>query len=117
VFKKIKPIAKGFTASEDDDLNPLHSWFKKMLREDKKITFDDLADENPKAIPKMREYALCALTKQVMKKPVFSGGNHYEKHEYIKFQKENSGLDVKDLDLQPAEEAVKVICRMVGDKE
>ena len=39
--------------SNDDDLKPLSKWFKKMLEEDKQITFDDLAEENIKAISKV----------------------------------------------------------------
>ena len=30
IFKKIKPIERGFTVSDDDDLKPLLLWYKKM---------------------------------------------------------------------------------------
>jgi len=57
VYEKIKPIEKGFTVSDDDDLYQLLSWYQCMQREGQKITFDDLADENFRAIPKMMKYA------------------------------------------------------------
>jgi len=88
-----------------------------MQREGQKITFDDLADENFRALPKMKKYAQCNLSKQVMKTPVCYLGNHYEKKEIIKHLKETQDIDVADMGLEPAEEAVKVISRMVGQQD
>ena len=53
-----------------------------------------------------------------MKEPVLRAGNFYEKVEIIKFLQENLGIqDEKDMDLQPADEAVKVICKMAREQE
>ena len=66
----------------------------------------------------MKDHAMCALTKQIMKEPVLRNGNYYEKEQIINFLRENQGIqDEIDMDLKPAEEAVKVICKIARDYE
>ena len=75
-----------------------------------------MADENPRALPKMKQHAMCALTKQIMKEPVLKDGSYYEKEQIIKHLRENMGIqEEKDMDLKPAEEAIKVICKMARE--
>ena len=48
-----------------------------------------------------------------MRMPVCKAGTFYEKSEIVKNMRDNVGIQqVKDMDLQPADEAVLVICKM-----